>query len=187
MNKKLKLTIVILSVIIISCIIIIIGLIRGGFNFKSVSGSIDNMSTQCLSYTLSDKGNLSVEKAVPITDEEGKTLTPYKYEIENKCKREVDYFVVLNVMEGTNESNLSKVKIYLTGNTTIGPLIENTLQEVQNVDSNIKDVLKSYKLDEGILKVGERKSFELRTWIDHDVTSIEGSVINKIAIKQFEK
>lgn len=187
MNKKTKLAIIILIVIIICTIIIMIGMIKGGFNFKSISGSIDNMSTQCLKTTLSDNGNVSIGRAVPITDEEGMTTEPYRYEIENNCKKDIEYFVVLNAMEGTNINNLSKIKVSVTGDSTIGPLIENTLQEVQNIDGTNKDILKSYKLDEGTLKVGQKKSFELRTWIDHDVTSIEGSVVNNISIKQFEK
>ena len=187
MNKKTKLAIIILIVIIICTIIIMIGMIKGGFNFKSVPGSIDSMTTQCLKSTLTDNGNVSVGRAVPVTDEEGMTTEPYKYEIENNCQRDIEYFVVLNAMEGTNLSNLSKIKIAVTGDTTIGPLIENSLQEVQNIEGNNKDTLKSYKLDEGTLGVGQKKSFELRTWIDHDVTSIEGSVVNNISIKQFEK
>ena len=187
MNKKVKLTIIILVVIIISCLIMIVGLIKGGFNFKSFSGSLDNMTTKCLSYTLSDEGNLTVKGAVPIKDEQGKVSEPYKYTIENKCKREVEYFTVLNVMEGTNLENLSKIKVYLTGDSTMGPKFESELLEVQNVDGSGKDVLKSYKLDEGTLNIGEKKSFEFRTWIDYNVKKIDGTVVNKIAIKQFEQ
>lgn len=187
MNKKVKLTFIILIVIIISSLVVIFGLLRGGFNFKHIAGSIDNATTKCLNYTLSDEGNLTVSEAVPIRDEDGKNTQPYKYMIENKCNREVEYFVVLNAMKGTNLENLAKVKIYLSGPNIIGPLFENTLQEVQNIGSNNKDILKSYKLDEGTLQKGEKKSFELRTWIDYDVTSIEGAIVNKIAIKQFEK
>ena len=185
MNKKTKLVIVILIVIIISGSAIIAGLIKGGFDFQNLSGSIDNVATKCLESTLSDNGNLSVSEAVPISDEKGMKTDPYVYTIENKCKRDVEYFVVLNAMKGTNIDNLSKIKVYLTGPTIIGPVMENTLMEVQNVDNSGQDTLKSYKLDEGTLKVGEKKSFELRTWIDHDVTNIEGEVINKISIKQF--
>lgn len=186
-SKKKKMFLIILCVTILVVLIIGFGLYKSGFNFMHIEGSIDNMKTNCLESTLSDDGNVSSNASVPVSDEVGMASTPYKYSLTNNCKRDVEYFIVFNVMEGSNIDNVSKVKVYLSGDNLIGPMFINNLQEAQMVDGAGKDILKTYKLDEGTLSPGEKKSFELRTWIDYNVTKIEGTLINKIAVKQFEK
>ena len=82
--------------------------------------------------------------------------------------------------------NLSKIKINLNGSSIIEPKYVGTLEEVQLTGEGSKGVIKAYKLDDGLVKPGEEKSFELRQWIDYGVTKIEGSLITKISVKQFE-
>lgn len=185
-NKKLKVFIMVLVTLIIASFIIIVGLYMGGFRFDKIEGSIDSMSTKCLESSLKDGGSVSLDKVVPISDEDGKKTTPYTYKIKNNCKRDVEYFVTLNVMEGSNMDNLSKIKINLNGSSIIEPKYVGTLEEVQLTGDGSKGVIKAYKLDDGLVKPGEEKSFELRQWIDYGVTKIEGSIITKISVKQFE-
>ena len=185
MNKKIKLTIIISLVAIISIAIITFGLSYAGFNFSFTSGN-NMISTKCIKTSLSDKGSISMDKAIPMSDKEGLATDPYVYEIENKCDDDLRYFVTLNVMKGSNLDNLSKIKISLAGDSKLEPTIESSLMEVQIVDRNNKDIIKAYKLDQGTLKKGEKKSFYLRSWIDYDVKSITGKVINKVIVQQFE-
>ena len=185
-NKKLKIFIMVLVTLIIASFIIIGGLYLGGFKFNKIEGSIDSMSTKCLQSSLKDNGSVMLEKGVPISDEEGKNTSPYTYTITNNCKRDIEYFTVFNIMEGSNLDNLSKIKINLTGSTIIEPKFIGLLEEIQLTGEGSKGVIKAYKLDGGTIKPNEQKSFELRQWIDYGVTKIEGSVITKISVKQFE-
>lgn len=185
-NKKLKIFILVLIALIISFSIIIGGLYIGGFRFDNVKGSIDSMSSKCLKSSLKDGGSVNLEKSVPISDEAGKVINPYAYTIKNNCKNDVEYFVTINVMEGSNIDNVSKVKVFLSGSSVLEPQLIGTLQEVQLTGESNKNVIKAYKLDEGPIKPGEEKTFELRQWIDYSVTKIDGSLITKISVKQFQ-
>lgn len=185
MNKKFKLTLLISAIVIVCITVIMIGMSYAGFNFSFTSGN-NSISTKCLKTSMSDKGSISMKNAIPMSDKEGLATDPYIYEIENKCDEDLNYFTILNVMEGSNLENLSKIKVSLVGDSKLGPVIESKLQEVQLVEGNNKGVLKAYKLDEGKVKGNSKKTFYLRTWIDHDVKDINGKIVNKVTVKKFE-
>ena len=185
-NKKLKIFIMVIVTLTIASFVIVGGLYLGGFRFDKIEGSIDSMSTKCLKSSLKDNGSVLLDKSIPISDEEGKNTNPYTYTIKNNCKRNIEYFTVLNIMEGSNIDNLSKIKINLTGSTVIEPKFIGLLEEIQLTGEGSRGVVKAYKLDSGTITPNEQKSFELRQWIDYGVTKIDGSIITKISVKQFE-
>ena len=158
-----------------------------GISFAAFSATLNgvknqSISTGCLKVQMTDNGSLSIQNAYPVTDKDGLASEPYVYTIENTCTVDAYYEATLNVMNGSNINNISKIKVALDGDSYLKPIKENKLPRATllNAEAN---VINTYKLDEGYLKVGETKTFNLRTWIDYDVTSITGGLINKVIIQ----
>ena len=177
-KRKLKITII----GIIGMISLIAGISFAAFSATLTGVKNQSISTGCLKVEMTDNGSLSIQNAMPITDEEGLSSTPYVYTIENTCTVDAYYEATLNVMNGSNMSNLPKIKVALDGDSYLKPIKENKLPRATllNAEAN---VINTYKLDEGYLRAGEEKTFNLRTWIDYDVESITGGLINKVIIQ----
>lgn len=186
MNKKLKLAIIVLIITFVSLLIIFAGLSYAGYNFKIYGSNINYISSGCLSSSLTDTGSISNLNAVPMSDSDGLKTSPYTYTIKNSCENDLKYIVTLNVMEGSNLDNLSKVKVSLDGDANLYPMFEKNLISVKKVDNHAKDILKTYKLDEGVINKNAKKTFNFRSWIDYDVTDVKGKLINKIIVKEYE-
>src|SRR5574344_861332 len=173
------------KITIIGRVVIIVLLI--GVSFAAFSASFDSIKVQsvqtgCLKVDMADNGTLSMTNEAPMTDSEGKTREAYTYTLSNTCTTDAYYKTTINVMNTSNLDNLSKIKIALEGDSYLAPTIESSLETTDLVDSTETNVSRTYKLDEGYLTPGESKTFDLRTWIDYDVTAITGSVENKIIV-----
>ena len=167
---------------IIGLILLVIGISFSAFSANLAGTKRQSINTGCLKIDMTDKGSLNIANAVPESDESGLTSTPYTYTITNSCTTAAFYTTTINVMNGSNVDNVSKVKVSLDGDSFLAPTIESNLPTGELLDTETTGVLSTYKLDEGYLKVGESKTFELRTWIDYDVEDITGGLENKIII-----
>ena len=176
-KRKLKITIF----GILGMISLIVGISFAVFSVNLTGRQTQSISTGCLKIEMSDNGALSLNDAYPMTDDEGLASDPYTYTIENTCTVDAFYETTLNVMSGSNTSNLSKVKVALDGDSYLKPTLESSLSEGTLLEEEA-NVIKTYKLDEGFLRVGEKKTFNLRTWIDYDVEEISGKIENKVII-----
>ena len=157
-------------------VLIMIGVSFAVFSANFTGTQTQSIKTGCLKIEMSDNGSLNMQNAYPMSDEEGLASTPYIYTIENICTVDAYYEATLNVMNGSNLSNLSKIKVALDGDSYIKPTMENKLERTTLLDDEITGVQKTYKLDEGYLRVGETKTFNLRTWIDYEIKIITGLV-----------
>ena len=167
---------------IIGLILLVIGISFSAFSANLAGTKRQSINTGCLKIDMTDKGSLNIANAVPESDESGLASTPYTYTITNSCTTDAFYTTTINVMDGSNTDNLSKVKVSLDGDSYLAPTFESNLPAGELLDTETTGVLSTYKLDEGYLKVGESKTFELRTWIDYDVEDITGGLENKIII-----
>ena len=169
--------------ILITGIVGIISLLTGvsfavfSFNFTGTKQQAINVG--CLKVEMTDNGTLNLANSMPLADEDGLKQDPYIYTIENTCSLDAYYETTINIMSGSNELNASKTKVALSGDSKIDPIIESKLPAGTLLETNA-NVIKTYKLDDGYLKAGETKTFELRTWIDYDVEQISGRLENKI-------
>ena len=182
MDKETKRRLVITLFGIIAIVALLTGISFAAFQNDVTGTKTQSMKTGCLKVSMTDNGNVSITNAAPQKDENGLQNTPYTYTLTNTCTVDASYITTINVLNGSNMDNVSKIKVSLSGDTYVEPTIESNLPETELVDESETTVVKSYVLDEGTLAVGESKTFNLRTWIDYDVTEITGGVQNKIIV-----
>ena len=167
---------------VIGVVLLLIGISFAAFSSDISGVEVQGIQTGCLKVDMTDNGNLNITNAAPMTNESGLTSNPYTYTITNSCTVDASFTATLNIMSGSNLDNLSKIKVALDGDSYLAPTMISNLTETELVDSSESSVVKTYSLDTGYLKVGESKTFDLRTWIDYDVESISGGLESKIII-----
>ncbi len=182
MDKETKRRVKITVLGMLGLVALIIGISFAAFSADLAGVKVQSMNTGCLKVDMTDEGSLNIENAMPEPDESGLSSDPYTYTITNSCSVDAYFTTTLNVMNTSNLDNLSKVKVALEGDSYLEPTMISNLETGELLDDSVTGVSKTYVLDEGYLKVGESKTFELRTWIDYDVTSISGGLENKIII-----
>ena len=182
MDKETKRRVKITILGMLGLVALIIGISFAAFSADLAGVKVQSMNTGCLKVDMTDEGSLNIENAMPEPDESGLSSDPYTYTITNSCSVDAYFTTTLNVMNTSNLDNLSKVKVALEGDSYLEPTMISNLETGELLDDSVTGVSKTYVLDEGYLKVGESKTFELRTWIDYDVTSISGGLETKIII-----
>ena len=125
-----------------------------------------------LSLVLDDttSNGIKLEKAVPISDEKGKTGTEYTFTLQNKGSKAASYTIYLDdVALEANETRMddSKVKYQLTKNS----------KETVALLSTLSDKV----LDSGEIAGSTTNTYSLRVWID---SAAENEVMNTILYKE---
>ena len=64
-------------------------------NFSQTNSNV--ISSACFSISYTDQDDINLERAYPILDSEGATLTPYQFTITNNCATYGSYQVNLEV------------------------------------------------------------------------------------------
>ena len=113
---------------------------------------------------------IKLEKAVPISDEKGKTGTEYTFTLQNKGTKAASYTIYLDdVALEASETRMddSKVKYQLTKNSNETVALLNTLSDKI--------------LDSGEIAGSTTNTYSLRVWID---SAAENEVMGTILYKQ---
>ena len=131
------------------------------------------INTGCLDISLSNEVNdITLTNQFPMSDEDGKKLTPYEFTVTNNCNTSVDYQINLESLEtGTEELNDNSIKmaINLKGETNI---VGTKLSSKGTTDTTIENALNARKLLVGTLGASSDTSsddevtYELRLWLD---------------------
>ena len=93
-------------------VLIILGILIGILSLLGISYAIwvlklqqtnfNIVNSSCLKLNLiNEKNDINIENAYPLLNEEGKSLTPYEFTIENTCDLFVSYSVNLEVLDET--------------------------------------------------------------------------------------
>ena len=164
MQKK---NIIFLSVSLVLIILLGIGVSYSMWNV-SVSQDTNNTAyTECFDLSITNKeNNINLDNAYPISNDKGKSLTPYTFTITNTCDITTQYNINLEVL---NSSTLSSKFIdVMLENNDIKEI--NLLSNFDNADKVNTSSIESRKLTTGILKSQETKDYSLRLWIDYNTT-----------------
>ena len=161
---------------VIGTLILLIGVSYAYWRLTLTQTGTNQIASSCFSITLTNEQNaINLQKAYPILDEEGKKLTPYTFTITNNCDTFASYSVNLELLNTVLEENrLSSgfVKVMLDENT---PTVLNTNT---SVEPTLDNAYEAYELATGYLDKNEEVTYNLRLWIDQDVT-IEDDAMNK--------
>ena len=156
------------SVIFISISLGLIILLGIGVSYSmwniSVSQDTTNLAeSKCFDLSITNKeNNISLDNAYPISNDKGKSLTPYTFTITNTCDITAQYNINLEVL---NSSTLSSkfIDVMFEGNI-------NLLSNYDSTDKVNTSSIESRKLTTGILKSQESKDYSLRLWLDYNTT-----------------
>ena len=100
---------------------------------------------------------LNLTNSLPITDEEGKKSTPYKFKITNKGNLSYTFDLLLNNTTTSNQINADYIKIMVDNNEPVS---------LSNLDNNII-------ASDLTLNPGESKIISIRIWLDINTPNSE--------------
>ncbi len=170
----------VMMVLITITFILILGTSFALWQITLQQTSTNKITTGCLDLRLTnDTDAITINDAVPTSDEEGKNLVPYTFTIENTCNTENKYIInleTLNNNENTLANHYIKASLITDGNEVF---INKLVSRYLNEEKVNQDALEAYKLHEGILNANERKTYSLRLWIANDINNQE-EMMNKI-------
>lgn len=159
------------SLILSLLILLIIGTTYAYFKLTIKQKDINLVETGCFDVTMINQENaINLDNAFPLTDEQGRTLTPFTFTLKNNCDLTASYNVNLEVLSGSTLS--SAYVATLVNNGTI-----NTLGNLPKTDTIIKGSIESRTIYKGILAPGLSVDIGVSIWIDEDVT-ISDNVAN---------
>ena len=167
---KKKIIIPVLTILGIS--LILVGTSYAYWSFTYISDKPNIGKSKCLSIELTNQKNeISVTNTYPISDIEGKKLTPYSFTINNTCDTFISYDVNLEMLEGTTMN--SKYMAVMINNEH-----KELLSNLDNANTVMSSSVESRKLVSGSLGVGDSVDYTLRLWMDESVT-LSDDAMNK--------
>lgn len=128
---------------------------------------INQITTAKLSIKFKNEENaILLKNSLPVTDEQGKLVEPYTFEVENVGKVNANYRLYLaEDLKSYKDDNCEKNKLSLSD-------IKYSFKNLENNSSNTNIVSATNgMLDQGTLGIGESKSFSLKLWIKSDAES----------------
>ena len=159
-KKKLILTILVMCLIGL----VGIGMSYAYWRFTYMQTDKNIAVSKCLKLEMTnEKDEINLSNMYPISDEAGRSLTPYSFKITNTCSMSAEYSVNLEMLEGTTMN--SKYLATLVNNGDIKLL--NTFDEAK---TTISGSTESRILDTGILTPGASKEYSISLWMDKSVT-----------------
>ena len=164
MNKK----VIILGILAV-CLSISIGI---GFSYAVWSQTEKQtnpnlVQSGCFEIELTDEENvINLQNQFPITDENGKKLTPYTFTVKNNCSVYASYAINLEILEGSTLED-KYIKVMLDDNDPVR--FDNpNLQGATTVETNS---LKSKTLATSGVDAYKSNSHSLRIWLDYSGTN----------------
>lgn len=156
------------KIILISMLSLLLILLGIGVSYSmwimTVSQTSENIAySKCFDLSISNQENdIKLENAYLISNDRGKSLTPFTFKVTNTCDITAQYSVNLEVLkDSTLPSNF--IDVMFEGDI-------NLLNSYDTTDKVNTSSIESRKLTTGILKSKESKDYSLRLWIDYDTT-----------------
>ena len=159
-------------------IICAVGLLGVGISYawwrlSFVQDKANTAVSKCLKLELANQSNeINLTNMYPISDEEGRALTPFTFTLKNTCSMSAKYTLNLEMLEGTTlNSNYLAV---LVNNKDI-----KLLSSYNTATTVIDGSIESRTLDTGILAPNGSKNYSISLWMDKSVT-LSDDAQNKI-------
>ena len=169
-NKKY----IVLGLTVISLIGLIgIGISYAWWRYTVIQDNPNTALSKCFSIELANQANeINLTNMYPITDEEGRKLTPYTFTLKNTCSVSAKYSLNMEMLEGTTlNSNYLAV---LVNNKDI-----KLLSSYNTATTVIDGSTESRTLDTGVLQANSSKDYSISIWMDKSVT-LSDDAQNKI-------
>ena len=131
----------------------------------------NNIVLSCFDVSFTNQNDISLPKAYPLLDEEGKKLTPYEFTITNTCDTYVAFNVNLEILNTTTLTNNNAIKamISLKENGVETEVKTAILSSLTTVNKTLDAATTSFNLTKEYLDINESKTYTLRLWLDENV------------------
>ena len=150
-------------------IICAVGLLGVGISYawwrlSFVQDKANTAVSKCLKLELANQSNeINLTNMYPISDEEGRALTPLTFTLKNTCSMSAKYTLNLEMLEGTTlNSNYLAV---LVNNKDI-----KLLSSYNTATTVVMGSTESRTLDTGTLAPNGSKDYSISLWMDKSVT-----------------
>ena len=154
----------IIIIVIVLLLILGIGFSYAWWRYTVIQDKTNVGVSKCFSLELANQANeINLTNMYPITDEEGRKLTPYTFTLKNTCSVSAKYSLNMEMLEGTTlNSNYLAV---LVNNKDI-----KLLSSYNTATTVIAGSTESRTLDTGILAPNGSKDYSISLWMDESVT-----------------
>lgn len=151
-------------IVIVLLLILGIGFSYAWWRYTVIQDKTNVGVSKCFSLELANQANeINLTNMHPITDEEGRKLTPYTFTLKNTCSVSAKYSLNMEMLEGTTlNSNYLAV---LVNNKDI-----KLLSSYNTATTVIDGSIESRTLDTGILAPNGSKNYSISLWMDKSVT-----------------
>ena len=162
---------ILIPIVLLIGIIAIIGVSYALWSLNLTQQGQNDIASSCFNITFTDKDNISLQKAYPILDEDGKKLTPYEFTITNTCDSYASFNVNLEVLNTTTLTNNDAVKVMISSKTgdTETEITTSLLSSYQTTTKTLDNAQTAFNLTTGYLNAKESKTYTLRLWLDENV------------------
>ena len=158
--------------LILGVIVAVVGVSYALWRVSFSSTNDNSLTATCFNVSFTDQNNISIEKAYPLTDEDGKKLTPYTFTITNNCDTYASYDINLEVLNTSTLTNMNYIKMSLDDDIlSLVSSLDVTTKTLSNASS-------AYKIKTSYLNAKESKTYNLRLWLDENVTGETKDVQN---------
>ena len=171
MRNKYKKILVVISVLLVMSVIL--GTSYALWNVYLKSDKTNIVKANCFDVSLSEENNITLQNVYPLTNKEGKNLTPYKVVVTNNCDSAISYQVNLEILNTSTLTNMDYVKVMFKD------LEPELVSSYEITSTTITNASKAYKLENGYMDAKEKREFNIRLWIDENVTQETEGVQNK--------
>ncbi len=150
---------------IVDIIVIVLGLSYAYWLLTNKQEGINIVNSKCLDLELENELNdISLEDAVPISDEDGLNLQPYTFTLTNNCNENVDYTVNLETLSVSNLSS-EYVKVAFNEVGSEGqPKLLNSYEAYDHL--KLSGTNEGKNLLTGTIGANASINYELRLWLD---------------------
>ena len=156
---------------------VLIGISYAYYMVTASQTNKNHLASSCISISLTnEKNDITLNNAYPITNSEGKKLTPYQFTITNTCNIFISYNVNLEMLEGTDLST-DYIKTMVNSEA---PYI---LSSLDSASTTIDKSTESRTLAQGSLGSGDSVDYALRLWMDEN-TPLNNDTQNKSLISK---
>ena len=156
-------------IVIVLLLILGIGFSYAWWRYTVIQDKTNVGVSKCFSIELANQANeINLTNMYPITDEEGRKLTPYTFTLKNTCSVSAKYSLNMEMLEGTTlNSNYLAV---LVNNKDI-----KLLSSYNTATTVIDGSTESRTLDTGTLAPNGSKDYSISLWMDKSVTLSDDS------------
>ena len=161
MSKRKTIALTIIGIFLL--ISLTIGISYSLWKVNLFQTTANTLASDCFNITFTEANNIELLNAYPMYDEDGSKLSPYTFTIKNNCASYATYQVQLEIL---NNSTLSDQYLKVMLDTKTPDLLTN----YNEGEITLENAKSSYILDNNALDKNEEKTYNLRVWLDENVT-----------------